>query len=101
MYTVLTSSGRKRDVSMIAGRLNFRIPPSAEKRLRSAAEANHQTLTDFVLGAAEARAEEILASRTFVASDYFDRLVEALDSPPTPIPVLAKAAKQDRRFKQL
>jgi uncharacterized protein (DUF1778 family)/predicted N-acetyltransferase YhbS len=91
---------RRTDVSTVAGRLNFRIPPGAEGRLRSAAEANHQTLTDFVLGAAEARAEEILASRTLVASDYFDRLVDAMDAPPTSIPELAKAAGQDRRFKQ-
>jgi len=83
-----------------AGRLNFRIPPDAEQRLRSAAEAANQTLTDFVLGAAEARADEVLGTRTVVDSDYFDRLLAALDEPPTPIPELAKAARRDRRFTQ-
>lgn len=83
-----------------AGRLNFRISPDAEQRLRVAAEASDQTLTDFVLGAAEARAEEVLATRTVVTSDYFDRLLSALDDPPTPIPELVRAARRDRRFTQ-
>lgn len=82
------------------GRLNFRIPSDAEQRLRTAAEATHQTLTDFVLGAAEARAEEVLRSRTIVPADYFDRLVAALNQPPTPIPELVEAARQPRRFTQ-
>lgn len=83
-----------------AGRLNFRIPEEAEKRLRAAAEAANETLTEFVLGAAEARAEELLASRTVVPPDYFDQLLAALNEPPTPVPVLARAARRQRRFVQ-
>lgn len=83
-----------------AGRLNFRIPVEAEKRLRAAAEADNKTLTEFVLGAAEARADELLASRTPVPADYFDQLLSALDERPTPIPELARAARRPRRFVQ-
>ena len=83
-----------------AGRLNFRITAEAEARLRAAAAASQQTLTEFVLGAAEDRADEVLASRTVVPADYFDQLLAALDAPPEPMPALARAAKRQRRFIQ-
>jgi uncharacterized protein (DUF1778 family) len=100
MYNVRTLNGEVKSVTTTAGRLNFRIAPDAEQRLRVAAEADHQTLTDFVLGAAEARAEEILATRTVVDSDYFDRLLSALGESPTPIPKLVSAARRRRQFTQ-
>ncbi len=83
-----------------SGRLNFRIPADAEARLRAAAEVSRQSLTEFVLGAAAARAEELLATGTWVPAEYFDRLLAALDEPPEPIPVLARAARRRRRFTQ-
>jgi uncharacterized protein (DUF1778 family) len=88
------------DMATTAGRLNFRITAEAEARLRAAAEASQQTLTEFVLGAAEERADEVLASRTVVPADYFDQLLAALDAPPEPMPVLSRAAKRQRRFVQ-
>lgn len=87
-------------MAVTAGRLNFRISAEAEARLRAAAEAANQTLTEFVIGAAEERADELLARRTVVPADYFDQLLAALDAPPEPMPALVRAAKRSRRFVQ-
>ncbi len=51
-------------------RLNFRVPVETERRLRAAAEAAHETLTEFVLGPAQARAEEMLSAKTVVPAEY-------------------------------
>ena len=82
------------------GKLNFRIPAAKEQRLRAAAQASHQTLTDFVLDAAQAKANELLESRTLVPPDYFDQLLAALDEAPVPMPELVKIARRRRRFVQ-
>lgn len=65
----------------MATRLNFRVRPDTEQRLRAAAAACEESLTDFVIAAAEKRAEEVLATHTLVPPDYFDRLIAALDEP--------------------
>lgn len=83
-----------------SARLNFRVPVETERRLRAAAEAAHETLTEFVLGPAQARAEEMLSAKTVVSVEYFDRLLSALDEPPEQMPVLAEAARKARRFVQ-
>lgn len=97
MYTVCTEV---MVMASPASRLNFRISAEAEARLRAAADASQQTLTEFVLGAAEERADEVLASRTVIPAEYFDQLLAALDAPPEPMPALARAAKRQRRFVQ-
>jgi uncharacterized protein (DUF1778 family) len=94
---------QREEVAMAAtsvSRLNFRISAESERQLRSAAEASHETLTDFVLGAAQDRADEVLRTRTVVPSDYFDQLLAALDEPPVSVPALAKAARRKRQFVQ-
>ena len=58
-------------------RLNFRVSPSLDDRLRMAAAMSHQTVTGFVLQAAAAHADEVLTARTVVPSDYFDELLAA------------------------
>ena len=83
-----------------ASRLNFRIPSNTEERLRAAAEASHETLTNFVLSAASLRADEVLATRTLVASEYFDRLMNALEEPPVAMSELAKVTKREMRYTQ-
>lgn len=82
------------------GKLNFRISATNERRLREAAQAANQTLTDFVLSAAQAKADELLERRTIVPADYFDRLLSALDEPAEPIEQLARAARRERSFVQ-
>ena len=81
-------------------RLNFRIPSSTEERLRAAAEASHETLTTFVLCAASLRADEVLATRTLIPSEYFDQLIDALDELPEAISELAKVTKREMRYTQ-
>lgn len=83
-----------------AARLNFRVRPDTEHRLRAAAAATDQSLTDFVISAAEARADEVLASHTLVPADYFDQLLAALDEPVTPNEALRTLARRPRRVKQ-
>lgn len=82
-----------------SGRLNFRVRPEKERTLRQAAEVAKESLTDFVMHAAEQRAEVLLATHTLVPADYFDRMLEAMDRPPQVLPQLADAAKRSRRMK--
>jgi uncharacterized protein (DUF1778 family) len=86
---------------MTATRLNFRVRQDTERQLRAAAAASNLSLTDFVISAAEARAGEVLATRTLVPADYFDALVAALDSPTQPNDALRAAAQRPRLVKQL
>ncbi len=86
---------------MTATRLNFRVRQDTERQLRAAAAASDLSLTDFVISAAEARAGEVLATRTLVPADYFDALVAALDSPTQPNDALRAAAQRPRLVKQL
>jgi uncharacterized protein (DUF1778 family) len=83
-----------------AARLNFRVRPDTEHRLRAAAAATDQSLTDFVISAAEARADEVLASRTVVPAEYFDQVIAALDAPATPNEALRSVARRPRRVRQ-
>jgi uncharacterized protein (DUF1778 family) len=87
-------------MTAIATRLNFRVRPETERRLRTAAAASNQSLTDFVISAAEERADEVLASHTLVPADYFDALLAALDEAPQPNEALISAARRRRRFKR-
>lgn len=85
---------------MAATRLNFRVRQDTERQLRAAAAASDLSLTDFVISAAEARAGEVLATRTLVPADYFDSLVAALDSSAQPNDALRAAAQRPRLVKQ-
>jgi uncharacterized protein (DUF1778 family) len=80
--------------------MNFRVRPDVEQHLRAAAAASDQSLTDFVIGAAEARATEILATHTVVPADYFDALLTALDAPAQPNEALREAARRPSRVKR-
>lgn len=79
--------------------MNFRVRPDVEQHLRAAAAASDQSLTDFVIGAAQARAAEVLATHTLVSADYFDALLIALDAPAAPNQALRAAARRPRRAK--
>jgi len=85
----------------MATRLNFRVRPDTEQRLRAAAAACEESLTDFVIAAAEKRAEEVLATHTLVPPDYFDRLIAALDEPVETNGALRKASRRPRQFTQI
>lgn len=87
-------------VAMTTARLNFRVRPDTEHRLRAAAAATDQSLTDFVISAAEARADEVLASHTLVPADYFDQFIAALDAPAAPNEALRALARRPRLVKR-
>jgi uncharacterized protein (DUF1778 family) len=76
--------------------LNFRVQPDVEQRLKAAAEVSHLSLTEFVVGAAQAQADEVLVTHTMVPANYFDKLVAALDAPYKPNQALRDAAAQAR-----
>ncbi len=78
------------------GRINLRVNPDQEARLRAAAEANGETLTGFLLVAGTERAEEVLerSRRIAVSGDAFDRFVDALDADVEPMPILTRYAKE-------
>lgn len=75
-----------------AERLGFRVTDSVKRHLEEAASALGMPLTEFVLGAAQDRADEVLEAKTMVPPDYFAKLMDALDSPAQPNEALRRAA---------
>ena len=73
-------------------RIGLRVDESEKDMLVAAAEAQRETLTDFVLDAARERAERVLAEQRRIRVDAatYDRFIEALDNAPTDKPRLRK-----------
>jgi uncharacterized protein (DUF1778 family) len=73
-------------------RWDFRVGSGTDRLVRDAAASADATLTEFVVGAAVAEAERVLADRTqFVLdADQWERFVELLDRPPQDKPGLEK-----------
>jgi uncharacterized protein (DUF1778 family) len=80
-------------------RSQCRTSSSGCRALRAAAAATDQSLADFVISSAEARAEEVLASRTPVPAGYFEQLIAALDAPAISSNPLRTLARRPRRMK--
>lgn len=78
------------------GRINLRVGPEQEDRLRAAAEANGETLTGFLLAAGTERAEEVLerSQRIAINGAAFDRFAAALDADSEPMPTLSRYAQE-------
>jgi uncharacterized protein (DUF1778 family) len=83
-------------------RIEFRVEPEKERRIRHAAELADESLSSFLVSAALDRAEQVKAeaSATVVPSDFFDALHAALDESPQPNEALTRAARGSRRVKQ-
>jgi uncharacterized protein (DUF1778 family) len=77
-------------------RLHFRVRADTQARLRSAAELEHESLTEFVLSAAEERAEAVLSRQTTVPADFFDAMFDALSEPPRPNEAMRRVARSPR-----
>lgn len=73
-----------------ARKIDVRVSERQDALIREAAEASSQTVTAFLLSAAEERAHAVLDERRhLVVSDRaFDALVFALDQPGEPLPQL-------------
>lgn len=86
-------------MARLRGRIDLRIAPDDERKLRAAAQASHaRSISAFVLSTALEHADEILVQRTLVPGDYFEALLAALDEPARPIPELAATAAQPRPY---
>lgn len=79
-------------------RIEARIDPDRASRIRCAAELAHASVSAFVVEAAVERAERILVEHhsATVPSQFFDRLLAALDEPPVSVSSIEKAAERRR-----
>ncbi|MDA8071264.1 MAG: DUF1778 domain-containing protein [Actinomycetota bacterium] len=80
-------------------RIEVRTDPEHETLLKLAAALSNQTLTGFILEAAERRAEQVVAeaNTTVVPSRFFDELLDALDQPAQPnLPTRMAAQELER-----
>jgi uncharacterized protein (DUF1778 family) len=73
-------------------KLDLRLTPAAKHALRLAAKSSRESLSDFVLKSALARADEILADRRVIKLNdaQWEAFIAALDAPPKPRPRLRR-----------
>jgi uncharacterized protein (DUF1778 family) len=73
--------------------LNMRTDPERKRRLQMAADLRHQSLTAFVLEAADERAAQIIADNrtTPLPAAFFDAFFDSLAPEPTTALVAAGA----------
>ena len=71
---------------MTTENINMRTDAERKRRLQLAAELSHESLTAFVLSAAEERAERIIAEAhtTSLSPEFFDVFFDSLAAEPTP-----------------
>jgi uncharacterized protein (DUF1778 family) len=81
-------------------RLEARTDEDTYEMLVRAAEAEHETVSAFVVDAARGRAERVIARSdvTLMPNAEFDEMMAALSSAPRVIPALREAASRPRRF---
>ncbi len=79
-------------------RIDVRVTDEQDTLIRQAAALNGQTVTGFLLDAAQQRARDLLdARRHLVMSDHtFDRFAAALDAPGEVVPELRELFKLPR-----
>ena len=83
----------------VSARLEVRVRPVDKARLERAAALAQVPVSEFVRSAVEERTERVLKeheSRTVVPAEFFDELLEALDSSGAPNAALARAAQRAR-----
>jgi uncharacterized protein (DUF1778 family) len=87
---------RNRPIGTRTERIEARLAPDRRDRLQLAASIENVSLSTFVVNAALAHAEEVLATAqtTSVPSSYFDDLLQELDRIDPPNKKLVKAKKQ-------
>jgi uncharacterized protein (DUF1778 family) len=81
--------------------LDLPVLASTWQRLRAAAAASHQSVADFMVSAAEARADEVLSAHTVVPAAYFDTLIAELNEPAEPNDSLRAVSTRRRRVDRL
>jgi uncharacterized protein (DUF1778 family) len=81
------------ETSRVKGqRLSLRVEERDRELFDRAADANRETLTQFLVAGGRERAERLLASRThfLLSPDAWDELVAVMDRKAKPNPKLAK-----------
>ncbi len=80
-------------------RIEMRADPDSEARITRAASVTRESVSSFVLRAATAEADRILARTevTLMPAEQFDALIDSLDVP-DPAPALSRLAAAPRRF---
>jgi uncharacterized protein (DUF1778 family) len=79
--------------------MNLRVKPETKATIERAAALLHEPVSEFVRTTVEQRAAQVVAeheSRTRVPAAFFDDLLAALETPPTPAPALVRAAQRAR-----
>ena len=82
--------------------INMRATAEQKARLRRAAELRHTSLSQFILDAANERADKVITEHqlTVVPGDFFDAFYDALAQPPVANPALAALAATERPYEQ-
>lgn len=77
--------------------INMRTDAERKRRLQLAADLAHESLTSFVLSAADERADRVITDSrsTVLPAEFFDAFFDSLA--PEPTPTLVKAATRHRR----
>ena len=82
-------------------RLEVRVDAATKARIEDAAARLDQSASVFVIHAATAEADRVLArtEATVMPADQFDALLTALDMPDE-APALTRLAQRDRRYRR-
>ncbi len=77
-------------------RIETRVAPEENERIRFAADLEHTSVSSFVVQAAVEKADRVIAAsaETIVPADYFDQLLAALDASPSLLAGLRRAAER-------
>ena len=80
-------------------RLELRLDERSKEHIARAAELSNESVSAFVLLAAAAAADKVLAraSHTIMPADQFDELLAALDAPDE-APALARQSQHARKY---
>jgi uncharacterized protein (DUF1778 family) len=85
--------------SIKEARLDFRLDPEVKARIERAAKLAHESISSFVVRAAAAEADRVLARSdvTMMPTEQFDELLASLDIADE-APALARLGKTERRY---
>lgn len=78
-------------------RMDLRVKPETKATIERAAALLGEPVSEFVRTTVEQRATQVVAeheAHTRVPSEFFDELLAALQSPPTPAAALVRAAQR-------
>jgi uncharacterized protein (DUF1778 family) len=83
-----------------AENINMRADPERKQRLQLAADLTHESLTSFVLSAADEKARQVLSEHrvTVLPAEFFDEFFDAVAADPND--ALAELAQGVRPFQR-